>query len=125
MVYVAVVTQIILVVGRTEISFEELVLWVEQRHCIYSCLSRFEFHTTVAMKIAVFGDVKSCNMVDLYKRFGDTCCLHLQGGSARARILLLYPEDGGGRFLRNTDNDVPGYMAPHPKGELSSYSCVV
>jgi hypothetical protein len=76
-----------------------------------------EFLTTVAIKIIVFGDVKSCNMVDLHKRFGDTCSLHLQGGSARARVLLFYPEDGSGRLLRNTDNDVPGCMAPHPKGE--------
>jgi hypothetical protein len=32
-----------------------------------------------------YEDVKSCILVDFHKRFGDTCCLHLQGRSARAR----------------------------------------
>jgi hypothetical protein len=52
---VAMVTQILLVPGRTEISFEELVLWVEQSLCIYSCLSSLEFLMNMAIKISLRG----------------------------------------------------------------------
>jgi hypothetical protein len=29
--------------------------------------------------------------------------------------LIMYPEDGGCIFLRNTDKDLPEYMALHPR----------
>jgi hypothetical protein len=34
------------------------------------------------LKINVFWNVILCNLVDVYQRFGGTCCLHLKGRRA-------------------------------------------
>jgi hypothetical protein len=45
------------------------------------------------MKITAFWDVTPCSLVEVYRLFGGTCYVHLQG------IIFLYPEDGGSMFL--------------------------
>jgi hypothetical protein len=47
-------------------------------HISRECLLRFEVLTAVNMKITVFWDVIPCRLVNIYKYFGGTCCLHLQ-----------------------------------------------
>jgi hypothetical protein len=43
----------------------------------------FEVLTAVSMKMAVFGVVAPCSLVELYHRFRGPCCLHHQGNSTR------------------------------------------
>jgi hypothetical protein len=47
--------------------------------------------TVFDMKIAVFWEVKQCNLVDKFQRFGDIISFHLQGRN--------YPENGGSSFF--------------------------
>jgi hypothetical protein len=39
----------------------------------------FEVLTAASMKMAVFWVVAPCSLVEVYERFGGTCCLHHQG----------------------------------------------
>jgi hypothetical protein len=39
----------------------------------------FEVLTAVSTQMAVFWVVVPCSLVDVYRRFRDTCCLHHQG----------------------------------------------
>jgi hypothetical protein len=41
----------------------------------------FEVLTAVSTKMAVFSVVAPCNLVEVYQRFKDPCCLHHQGDS--------------------------------------------
>jgi len=43
------------------------------------CYARFEVFTAVKIKPEVYWFVSPCSVVVGYKRFGDPCCLHLQG----------------------------------------------
>jgi glycogen synthase len=42
---------------------------------------RFEGLKAASMKMDVFWDVASCSLVEVYRRFRSTCCLHHQGES--------------------------------------------
>jgi hypothetical protein len=39
----------------------------------------FEVLTVVVMKSSVFWDITTCSPLKVNQRFGETCCLHLQG----------------------------------------------
>jgi hypothetical protein len=41
------------------------------------------------MRIAVFGKADSVSLVDRYQRFGELCCLHLQGEERKKREISL------------------------------------
>jgi hypothetical protein len=41
------------------------------------------------VKMAVFWDVKSCSLVEVYRRFTGACCLHHQGDEQAAREELV------------------------------------
>jgi hypothetical protein len=43
----------------------------------------------VNIKITVFWNTTSCTLVDIYQRFGRTCCLHFQGNLQNVGINLL------------------------------------
>jgi hypothetical protein len=47
-------------------------------------LVRFEVLRSVKMTMLFFWVVTPCRLVDRYQRFGETYCLHLQGGSGDA-----------------------------------------
>jgi hypothetical protein len=53
------------------------------------------------MQNTAFQDVKPCGQNDNYRRFGEPYFLD-----------LLYPEDGGRKFLRNISNNLSDYTAP-------------
>jgi hypothetical protein len=44
-----------------------------------SLRARFEILTAASMKMAVFWVVALCSLVEVYRRFRGTCCLHHQG----------------------------------------------
>jgi hypothetical protein len=49
-------------------------------YCVYSLfLVLFKVGTAVTMKNTIFWNVKPCSPVEVYRRFGGTCCFHLQG----------------------------------------------
>jgi hypothetical protein len=51
-----------------------------------SDMLKFEILTAVTMKNTVFWDATPCNLIEVYRRFVGTYCLHLQGrGISRAR----------------------------------------
>jgi hypothetical protein len=66
-------------------------------------------------------DVTPCCLVEVYRRFGSTYCLHFQVrtvilASNRVRMLkpldlLFNPEDGGTTFHRNAGKHLPDYTA--------------
>jgi hypothetical protein len=43
-----------------------------------TCLAGFDVLTAASMKMAVFWVVALCSLVEIYRRFGGTCCLHHQ-----------------------------------------------
>jgi hypothetical protein len=89
---------------------------------------------TITTKITVSSDITPCILVDLHRRLGGTCCLHLQveqqvyilfslhilaRSGPRSLYsslvypyhfstlgLIFYPEDGCSRSLRNIRNDL-------------------
>jgi hypothetical protein len=66
-------------------------------------------------RVIIFRYVTLCRLVDVYRRFGEAYCLHIQGRSAsRATQTPLDPEDGGNMFLRKIGKILPDYMASHP-----------
>lgn len=84
--------------GRSAWFLPDILLRLFESYCRRSsfltssyldCFS-FEVHTAVSMKIT-----KLLHRVAWYictKLFGETCCLHNQ---------VLYPEDGGNKYIRN------------------------
>jgi hypothetical protein len=77
------------------------------------------------MKMTFFWDDAPPSLLEIYRRFGGTYCLHHQGddnligkihmcrglqpqGTPHARI-LLHPDDGGRKHLRNVGQFVPDY----------------
>jgi hypothetical protein len=90
--------------------------------------------TAVTMRSVVFWDLTSPSCVEVYWRFGETYCLHLQGRRVRkkqettssfpslrqnqffvSRLAVLGlqfdPEDGGNIFPRNVDQIISNYTA--------------
>jgi hypothetical protein len=79
------------------------------------------------LKNTGFREAAACNLVEMYRRFRITYCLHDQGrgvsqASSKQSILtacflgiLSGPEDGGNTFLRNVGKLLPDYMASHPR----------
>jgi hypothetical protein len=79
---------------------------------------KFDVLTLVHLKITIFWNALVCSLVEVYRRFGETYCLHLQGRKAsrasnkhsRAVALLLlaqlnfYPEEGRSSSSENTVN---------------------
>jgi hypothetical protein len=62
------------------------------------------------LRMAVFWVMAQCSLVDVYRRFRDTCCLHHQG------------DDGGRKYLWNVGKLLPDYTALQPRRQPSSYS---
>jgi hypothetical protein len=40
---------------------------------------KFQVLTAAIMRMTVFWDVAQCSLVEVYRRFRGTCCLHHQG----------------------------------------------
>jgi hypothetical protein len=59
----------------------------------------FEALTAVVLKSSIFGDIKPCSLLELNRRFGETCRLCLP--PAFLLCLFFDPEDGGDMFLLN------------------------
>jgi hypothetical protein len=66
-----------------------------------------------------------CSLVEVFRRFGGTYCLQLQGQTKHQYYrlvlacyivgLLFESEVGGTTFLRNVDRFLPEYTAFHPR----------
>jgi hypothetical protein len=75
------------------------------------------------MKSTIMLDVTPCSLVEVYRRFGRTYCLHLQNlkvsqASRKQRLLagLIYDRDNGdGTLLRNVSRSLRNYTASHSK----------
>jgi hypothetical protein len=69
-----------------------------------------EINTVGYLKFSVFWDITPCIPLKANRRFGGTCCLHLQNQRISYACCLLYagiliglfydPKDEGGMFLR-------------------------
>jgi hypothetical protein len=102
-----------------------------------------EVPTTVVMKSSSFWDITPCSPLKVNRRFGGTCCLHLQGRRIKARKryeavskyrtaeiaisfwflgLFFDPEDGGDMYLRNVGPLSADYIALYPRRQNSSGS---
>lgn len=86
------------------------------------CINVLHVQTNkVLWRLLVCWNRTSCNMIDRYQRFGDTCYFYLKSRRERGKIWgrkwedreLLYPEYGGSKFLRNVSNDLAVYVASH------------
>jgi hypothetical protein len=75
---------------------------------------RFDVLTAVKMSIAVFGVVTPCSLVDDYRHFEGTCCLHIQGRGD------FYPEDRGDAFLRTFGNHIKDYTVSQSRRPQST-----
>jgi hypothetical protein len=64
-------------------------------------------------KMAVFWVVVPCSLVDVYRRFGGTWCLHHQ----RDR-----PDDGGSKYVWNVGKRLSDYTMLQPRRQPFSYS---
>jgi hypothetical protein len=53
--------------------------------------TRFYVLTTVIKKDVIFWDLRPCSLVEIYRRFGRTCCLHLQSRiiNPGSKVMLL------------------------------------
>jgi hypothetical protein len=67
-------------------------------------LVRFQFLTAANMKMTVIYDVAPCSLVEVYRRFRSSCCLHHQG-------------DGPEHFW-NVGKFLPEYAAQHTRSNL-------
>jgi hypothetical protein len=65
------------------------------------------------VKMAVFGVVALCSLVEVYQHFRCPCCLHHQGD---------HPDDGGSKDLWNVGKLLPDYTALQSRRQPSSYS---
>jgi hypothetical protein len=59
--------------------------------------------------MAVFWVVAPCSLVEVYRRFRGTCCLHHHR-----------PDDGSSKYLWNVGKLLPGYTTLQPKRQASS-----
>jgi hypothetical protein len=67
----------------------------------FKYLMRFHVLTAVSMKMAVFWVVAPCSLVEVYRRFRGSCCLHHQGDEIIALMMEAAsnnPEDSDIRF---------------------------
>jgi hypothetical protein len=87
--------------------------------------------TEYTVKNTIFWDVMPCSLVEVYRHFGRTYCLHLHGKSlpsnqqklaASLLDLLFNPEDGGSTFTWNVGKLLPDNMASHTKRQYSHTS---
>jgi hypothetical protein len=75
-------------------------------------LVRFQVLTAACMKITVFRGVAPCSLVEVYRRFRGSCCLHRQGS-------LHHRADGaGGKNLWSVGKRLPDDTAQHPRRQL-------
>jgi hypothetical protein len=65
--------------------------------------------TGANIKICVFSNAILCSLVDMYRRFGETCHHSLQ-----VKIHPFQSEDEGGRFLRILATYQPNYTVSRP-----------
>jgi hypothetical protein len=65
--------------------------FILQSFRISSVCVRFQVLTAASMKMTVFWDVAPCSLVDVYRRFRGTYCLHHQGDECT--------DDGGSKHL--------------------------
>jgi hypothetical protein len=48
----------------------------------------FQVLTAASMKMTVFWDVRLCCLVEAYRRFRGTCCLHHQGDESLITLMM-------------------------------------
>jgi hypothetical protein len=76
------------------------------------------------MHMRVFWDVALCTVLDISRRFGGTCCLHLQSRRVRGDVPLprptflhhsftVYPDDRDSTLRRNVGKYIPNCTAVH------------
>jgi hypothetical protein len=56
--------------------------WTEEcygNQTLYTHISGCKVLTAATVRITACRDVAACNAVDIYQKFGGSCCLHLQG----------------------------------------------
>jgi len=56
--------------------------WNEVIYHIYLCIYVFlrsEVFSAVTINVTTFWHVTKCNLPEIYRCFGGTCCVHLQG----------------------------------------------
>jgi hypothetical protein len=78
-----------------------------------------EIRTSVTMKNSVFWDVTSWRLVEVYRNFGGTYCLHLHSACLLLVTysffgLLFSPEREDSTFYRNVGNLISENKASHP-----------
>jgi hypothetical protein len=64
------------ILGMKNIQLEITQIFVRT---VYKHYVRFQVLTAASMKMVVFWVVAPCSLVNLYRRFRGSCCLHHQG----------------------------------------------
>jgi hypothetical protein len=85
------------------------------------------------VKNIIFWGVVPRSLVEIYRNFGGTVCLHIhhrEVSQASIQQYLIFfglltacflldvffdPDDGGSTFIRNADKLLPDYTASHPR----------
>jgi hypothetical protein len=84
------------------------VIWTDRPHGLTQNFNS-KMENTVRLT-AVFWVDALCCVVEVYRRFRDSCCFHYQG------------DDGGSKHLWNVGKLLPDYTAQQPGRQPSSYS---
>jgi hypothetical protein len=98
---------------------------IQKRHP----LVRFEVVMTLAINSTIFWDMSPRSLVEVFRSFGGTYCIHLRSRSV-SRILFsdcslglfFITEDKGGVFLRNLGKPLPVPVASLSRRQNSSYT---
>jgi hypothetical protein len=78
---------------------------------VWYCV-RIQVLTAANMKTTVFWDIAPCSVVEVYRLFGGSCCLHHQS-------------DGGSKHVWNVGKLLPDFTAQQPRRQLFSCSDIV
>jgi hypothetical protein len=76
------------------------------RNCIFTS-------PATVFRVTALCDVMPCSLIDWYKCFGGTCCLHVQHVDPS-----FSPEDGGTRFFVIVVSNLANYTSSYPRRQL-------
>jgi hypothetical protein len=82
---------------------------------------------TLKRRHTISCDVTLCSLVQVYQRFGETYCVHLQEGAQRVHFvgLLFETKNEGNMFLRNVGKLLPAsyHRIRLPAPDLPTVQC--